>query len=210
MGGGRLRSIEDRAFGDVQRTDTNDLLRIRRRNTPFNNTATIRSALRRLVHQERWSDIVPITFLILAFILLHPDIDWMLPVGAEVVVAARLPAARRRRPAQQRPIRNQEQQPLVAAQQQPRVNTCVICLLRESTHIALPCGHICMCDECADENWLLMIGPRCVTREVPSIHGHGSSGNNFNKLKFKALTLQLAGVFAVTGKPNLACKQRFF
>ncbi|RZF33188.1 hypothetical protein LSTR_LSTR004874 [Laodelphax striatellus] len=83
----RLRSIEDRAFGDLQRTDSNDPLRIRRRNTPYNNAATIRSALQRLVHREvsinnfvvlvgHCDDNILDMGLQQPDILLHPDIDW--------------------------------------------------------------------------------------------------------------------------------------
>ncbi|XP_039299360.1 uncharacterized protein LOC111044042 [Nilaparvata lugens] len=188
----KLREVERSSFDDLQRLDRDDPQRVRRARSDNNaNSDAIRMALRRLTRQE----ITLINFLTTVshcadnllergFIQQHNGlqeavvvdeeiIEWMLPVaGEEVVVAAenvRPPARRRRRRQQgvlQRPIEAQ-QQPHAA----PRLSNCVICLNNECTHIALPCGHICMCEECAEQNLLHMNGqPRCPLCNIHCTH----------------------------------------
>ncbi|XP_039281402.1 uncharacterized protein LOC120348838 isoform X2 [Nilaparvata lugens] len=188
----KLREVERSSFDDLQRIDRDDPQRVRRARSDNNaNSDAIRMALRRLTRQE----ITLINFLTTVshcadnliergFVQQHNGlqeavvvdeeiIEWMLPVaGEEVVVAAenvRPPARRRRRRQQgvlQRPIEAQ-QQPHAA----PRLSNCVICLNNECTHIALPCGHICMCEECAEQNLLHMNGqPRCPLCNIHCTH----------------------------------------
>jgi len=44
---------------------------------------------------------------------------------------------------------------------QRRILTCVICLAKPVTHILYPCGHACLCDECAEKGRLEQLHHTC-------------------------------------------------